>query len=707
MRKLLLILGLTASVAVSSQGTHLRPVFKMIGTDIAYFAPVPGYTNINARYKWLATAVDSGSHIAQWNGVPNRIRTGVWTASGQLVADTANHDLYLYSDTWIKMAKFSDITTPTWQQTLVAGSTLSTSHNITGGGNAFAMEDVLLSVSNLGANRPIIFNTARFTGPLNPSNSVGIYSDSLVFDQNATGGAALPENKGYYVFKHLMDFADTTDYKPVVVNSNGRIFKATYWPGSGGGSLFPLTGTGTATGNVTGDLDGNSLTISGGSAIELDATGGLLSFKGDDIEFTDLTNITGQDKIIGWVNSSTKVGYINIGSGLSLSGGTLTASGGSIPINDLLAADGTASLDHADFGQEWQWNSKSSGTGLTLSSNSTAAATGTHVFDVNYSGANPGAGQSMIAAAIGISRTGTTSTNTALSLTSSGASTNYSLSLAGTVIMTEQAASGTAPTGRVTLYPKSDGLWYGKDDAGTETKLSNDGSGGLTVGTTAIASGTDTRVLYDNAGVLGEYTISGTGSVVMNNGATFVTTTPVSSVGYSATGEKSSYANDGLYMEYVAGSNQGKIIAIQAGGGAMKDLAIYGGTTGIGNPFVGNAIFHNSSNNVHIKGTSPLSVLDINGSLGLKYTSTATGITLDITHCVVEVTATGQTITLPTAVGITGRVYTVKLTASGSCTVATTSSQNIDASTTYSLASQYKYVTVQSNGANWIVIANN
>lgn len=613
MRKLLLILGLLVTAVAFGQGTSLRPVFKLIGTDIAYFAPVPGYTNINARYKWLATAVDSGSHIAQWNGVPNRIRTGVWTASGQLVADTANHDLYLYSDTWIKMAKFSDITTPTWQQTLVAGSTLSTSHNITGGGNAFAMEDVLLSVSNLGANRPIIFNTARFTGPLNPSNSVGIYSDSLVFDQNATGGAALPENKGYYVFKHLMDFADTTDYKPVVVNSNGRIFKATYWPGSGG----------------------------------------------------------------------------------------------AIPINDLLAADGTASLDHADFGQEWQWNSKSSGTGLTLSSNSTAAATGTHVFDVNYSGANPGAGQSMIAAAIGISRTGTTSTNTALSLTSSGASTNYALSLAGTVIMTEQAASGTAPSGRVTLYPKSDGLWYGKDDAGTETKLSNDGSGGLTVGTTAIASGTDTRVLYDNAGVLGEYTISGTGSVVMNNGATFVTTTPVSSVGYSATGEKSSYASDGLYMEYVPGSNQGKIIAIQAGGGAMKDLAIYGGTTGIGNPFVGNAIFHNSSNNVHIKGTSPLSVLDINGSLGLKYTSTATGITLDITHCVVEVTATGQTITLPTAVGITGRVYTVKLTASGSCTVATTSSQNIDASTTYSLASQYKYVTVQSNGANWIVIGQN
>ena len=41
-------------------------------------------------------------------------------------------------------------------------------------------------------------------------------------------------------------------------------------------------------------------------------------------------------------------------------------------------------------------------------------------------------------------------------------------------------------------------------------------STGLTVGTTAIASGTSGRILYDNAGVLGEYPITGTGSVMLN-----------------------------------------------------------------------------------------------------------------------------------------------------------------------------------------------
>ena len=37
---------------------------------------------------------------------------------------------------------------------------------------------------------------------------------------------------------------------------------------------------------------------------------------------------------------------------------------------------------------------------------------------------------------------------------------------------------------------------------------------GVTVGTTTVSSGTSTRILYDNAGVLGEYTLSGSGTAV-------------------------------------------------------------------------------------------------------------------------------------------------------------------------------------------------
>ncbi len=50
------------------------------------------------------------------------------------------------------------------------------------------------------------------------------------------------------------------------------------------------------------------------------------------------------------------------------------------------------------------------------------------------------------------------------------------------------------------------------------------GPNSVTIGTTTITSGTATRVLYDNAGVVGEYTITGTGTVVaMQTSPSFLT----------------------------------------------------------------------------------------------------------------------------------------------------------------------------------------
>lgn len=49
------------------------------------------------------------------------------------------------------------------------------------------------------------------------------------------------------------------------------------------------------------------------------------------------------------------------------------------------------------------------------------------------------------------------------------------------------------------------------------------GSGGLTVGTSTITGGTNTKVLYNNSGVVGEYTVSGSGNVAMTTSPTFTT----------------------------------------------------------------------------------------------------------------------------------------------------------------------------------------
>lgn len=65
-----------------------------------------------------------------------------------------------------------------------------------------------------------------------------------------------------------------------------------------------------------------------------------------------------------------------------------------------------------------------------------------------------------------------------------------------------------------------------KIDPVTGRALVDNANTGLTVGTTTITSGTTTRILYDNAGVLGEYTISGTGTVVaMATSPSFTTPT--------------------------------------------------------------------------------------------------------------------------------------------------------------------------------------
>jgi hypothetical protein len=55
----------------------------------------------------------------------------------------------------------------------------------------------------------------------------------------------------------------------------------------------------------------------------------------------------------------------------------------------------------------------------------------------------------------------------------------------------------------------------------------------LTIGSSTIASGTDTRILYNNAGVLGQYTLTGTGTVVaMQTAPSFLTsiTTPIATI---------------------------------------------------------------------------------------------------------------------------------------------------------------------------------
>ena len=87
------------------------------------------------------------------------------------------------------------------------------------------------------------------------------------------------------------------------------------------------------------------------------------------------------------------------------------------------------------------------------------------------------------------------------------------------------------------------------------------------------------------------------------------------------------------------------------------------------------------------------------------YVAKTANYTLGSTDGTVECTANSFTITLPSAVPATGRVYNIKNSGNGVITINTTSSQTIDGNASGVLKLvQYDNLTVQSNGANWIIL---
>lgn len=109
--------------------------------------------------------------------------------------------------------------------------------------------------------------------------------------------------------------------------------------------------------------------------------------------------------------------------------------------------------------------------------------------------------------------------------------------------------------------------------------------------------------------------------------------------------------------------------------------------------------------NVGMGNTTPNSVLQVSGAIATAFTAKTAPYTLTATDSTVTVTG-ATTITLPTAVGITGRVYTIKKIDAGgtNVTIATTSAQTIDGVATALLQVQWASTQLQSDGANWIVI---
>src|SRR4051794_12610745 len=106
--------------------------------------------------------------------------------------------------------------------------------------------------------------------------------------------------------------------------------------------------------------------------------------------------------------------------------------------------------------------------------------------------------------------------------------------------------------------------------------------------------------------------------------------------------------------------------------------------------------------------TTPNSTLDVRGSLSLNYRAFTTSTAAVITDNMLVFTGTAAaTLTLPDATACIGRAYWIKNTSSNTSvlTIATTSSQTIDAISSWSLDESNESIRVVSNGSNWNISA--
>lgn len=107
---------------------------------------------------------------------------------------------------------------------------------------------------------------------------------------------------------------------------------------------------------------------------------------------------------------------------------------------------------------------------------------------------------------------------------------------------------------------------------------------------------------------------------------------------------------------------------------------------------------------VGVNTTTPKSSLEVNGSLSKKVTTITANTTLDTSYNVVicDNGATAITVTLPTASGILGRLYTIKKgTSTSDITIDGNALETIDGTATIVMSDQMDAITIFSDGTNW------
>ena len=219
---------------------------------------------------------------------------------------------------------------------------------------------------------------------------------------------------------------------------------------------------------------------------------------------------------------------------------------------------------------------------------------------------------------------------------------------------------------------------------------SSSGGGGLTVASTSIASGANTKVLFDNSGTLGEYTISGSGNVAMTTSPVF--TTPNIGV---ATGSISGNAGTVTGATFTTGltvntgtvtltGNVANTSVLTIGAGAVS---VSGSNTG-DNTSSNLLPLNSGGTNANLTASNG-GIFYSTGSAGAILAGTATASKMLLSGS--STTPTWSTSTIPTSAGATAN----KLLLSDGTNYALSTP-------TFPNASATSGKTIRSDGTNWI-----
>lgn len=271
-------------------------------------------------------------------------------------------------------------------------------------------------------------------------------------------------------------------------------------------------------------------------------------------------------------------------------------------------------------------------------------------------------------------------------LSASGAATSSQVTnamLAGGITAANLLGTDIATVGTITS-----GIWNGTkiDVAHGGTNLTSGTSGGI-LAFTAPGVLASSGALTANLPVIGGGA-GGTPSVGTRTGNTtlFATSTGSLTTGNCIKSDASGNLVDSGGACGGSGSPGGSDTQVQ-----FNDSSSFGGDSGL--------VFNKTANTLTALGT-----ITAAGYNNAYVTKTAT-YTAAATDGVIECLSNAFTVNLPTAAGITGRIYTVKnLQTGNTCTIDPASSETIDGSSTMGVVNGS--LTFQSDGTNWRTISS-